>query len=261
MRNILLIIEYDGTSYAGWQVQPNGISIQQVLEEALERLLKERVRVHSSGRTDAGVHALGMPACFATTKMIPLKAFTAGLNALLPPDIAVRDAREVPMEFHPRREAMSKQYRYTLHVSQNRSPVTRLYSWQLRGPLDIDAMRRAAGYFVGEHDFAAFRGAGCAARTTIRSVHSVEITQQGEFLLVDVTGEGFLRNMVRIMVGTLVEIGLGRRPATAVREMLEVRDRSAAGITAPPQGLCLVEVIFGNEPGSRNFLDSHKKLL
>jgi tRNA pseudouridine38-40 synthase len=256
MRNILLIIEYDGTSYAGWQVQPNGISIQQVLEEALERLLKERVRVHSSGRTDAGVHALGMPACFATTKMIPLKAFTAGLNALLPPDIAVRDAREMPMEFHPRREATSKQYRYTLHISQNRSPVTRLYSWQLRGPLDIDAMRRGAGFFVGEHDFAAFRGAGCAARTTIRKVHSVEITQQGEFLLLDVTGEGFLRNMVRIMVGTLVEIGLGRRSANAVREMLEGRDRSAAGITAPPQGLCLVEVIFGNEPGSRNFLDS-----
>jgi tRNA pseudouridine38-40 synthase len=256
MRNILLTIEYAGTSYAGWQVQPNGISIQQVLEEALERLLKERVRVHSSGRTDAGVHALGMPACFATTKMIPLKAFTSGLNALLPPDIAVRGAREVPMEFHPRREATSKHYRYTLHVSQNRSPVTRLYSWQLRGPLDIDAMRRGAGFFVGEHDFAAFRGAGCAARTTIRSVHSVEITPQGEFLLVDVTGEGFLRNMVRIMVGTLVEIGLGRRSAMAVREMLEVRDRSAAGITAPPQGLCLVEVIFGNEPGSRNFLDS-----
>lgn len=247
MRNILLTIEYDGTGYAGWQVQPNGVSIQQVLEEALEKLLKEKVRLHSSGRTDAGVHAVGMPACFATTKDIPLKAFTAGLNGILPPDIAIRDAREVPLEFHPRREATSKQYRYALHLAQTRSPLSRKYSWHLRGPLNIEVMLESAAYFVGEHDFAAFRGAGCSAKTTQRTVHSVEIKEQGEFLLIDVVGVGFLRNMVRIMVGTLVEIGLGRRAPDSVRNLLMTPDRTLAGVTAPPHGLSLVQVFFGKE--------------
>lgn len=246
MRNILLTIEYDGTNYAGWQVQPNGLSIQQVVEEALAKMLKEPVRLHSSGRTDAGVHAVGMPASFTTTKTVPLKAFTAGLNGLLPPDVAVRGAREVPLEFHPRREATSKHYRYTLHVSPNRAPLSRLYSWHLRGPLNIDAMREGAGYFVGEHDFAAFRAAGCAAKTTIRRVVSVAVREQGEFLLVDVKGAGFLRNMVRIMVGTLVETGLGRRSPDTVRELLQCPDRSVAGVTAPPHGLSLIEVSFGS---------------
>lgn len=247
MRNILLTIEYDGTNYSGWQVQPNGLSIQQVLEEALEKLLKEKVRLHSSGRTDAGVHAMGMPAVFATTRDIPLKAFTAGLNGLLPPDISVRSACEVPLEFHPRREATSKQYRYTLHVSQNRSPLFRMYSWHIRGPLNTDAMRKAAAFFVGEHDFAAFRGAGCAAKTTLRVVTSIEISEHGEFLLIDVVGVGFLRNMVRIMVGTLVEIGLGRREPVSVRDLLLSGNRSAAGSTAPPQGLSLAQVFFGSD--------------
>jgi len=246
MRNILLTIEYDGTKYAGWQVQPNGLAIQQVMEEALERLLKEKVRINSSGRTDAGVHAVAMPASFATTSGIPLKAFTAGLNAFLPPDIAVRDAREVPLEFHPRREATVKHYRYTLHVAQNRKPLYRLYSWHLRGPLDLAAMRRAASYFAGEHDFASFRGAGCAAKTTIRVIKSVTISEEGEFLMIDVKGVGFLRNMVRIMTGTLVEVGLGRRAAESVESLLSLPDRTVAGVTAPPQGLSLVEVSFGS---------------
>jgi tRNA pseudouridine38-40 synthase len=245
MRNILLTIEYDGTNYAGWQVQPNGLAIQQVLEEALERLLKEKVRLNSSGRTDAGVHAMAMPASFTTTRDIPLKAFTFGLNGLIPPDIAVKDAREVPLEFHPRREATLKHYRYTLHASQNRAPLCRLYSWHLRAPLDIVAMRDAAGYFVGEHDFASFRGTGCAAKTTIRVVKSVTLTEDGEFLRIDVKGVGFLRNMVRIMTGTLVEVGLGRRDPQSIRDLLRLPDRSAAGATAPPQGLSLVEVSFG----------------
>jgi tRNA pseudouridine38-40 synthase len=253
MRNILLTIEYDGTSYSGWQVQPNGLSIQQVMEEALERLLKEKVRLHSSGRTDAGVHAVGMPACFTTTKSVPIKAFTAGLNGLLPSDIAVRDAREVSADFHPRREATSKHYRYTLHIAQNRAPLSRLYSWHLRGPLDVDAMRKAAAYFVGEHDFAAFRGTGCTAKTSVRIINSVGISKQGDFLLVDVNGVGFLRNMVRIMVGTLVEIGLGRREPDSVIDLLKSRDRSAAGVTSPPNGLCLMQVYFNYE------LDSRKK--
>ncbi|MBT0666325.1 tRNA pseudouridine(38-40) synthase TruA [Geobacter pelophilus] len=246
MRNILLTIEYDGTNYAGWQVQPNGLAIQQVLEEALERLLKEQVRLYSSGRTDAGVHAMAMPASFTTTRDIPLKAFTAGLNGLIPPDIAVKDAREVPLEFNPRREATLKHYCYSLHLGQNRSPLRRLYSWHVRGSLDVGAMRIAAGHFVGEHDFASFRGTGCAAKTTIRVVKSVTLSENGEFLQIDVKGVGFLRNMVRIMTGTLVEVGLGRRNPESILDLLRVPDRSAAGVTAPPQGLSLVEVSFGS---------------
>ncbi|GAM10985.1 tRNA pseudouridine synthase A [Geobacter sp. OR-1] len=245
MRNILLTIEYDGTNYAGWQVQPNGIAIQQVVETALASLLKETVRLHSSGRTDAGVHALAMPASFTTTRTIPLKAFTAGLNSFLPPDIAVREAIEVTPEFHPRREATEKHYRYSIHVSPNRAPLARLYSWHLRGPLDIDAMKRGAAYFAGEHDFAAFRATGCAAKTTVRVVNSVTISADGELLLIDVQGVGFLRNMVRIMAGTLVEIGLGRRSPESVRELLLSPARSAAGATAPAHGLTLVRVSFG----------------
>lgn len=246
MRTILLTIEYDGTDYAGWQVQPNAVSIQQVVEDALKRLLKEQVRLHSSGRTDAGVHAEAMPASFSTTKSVPLKAFTAGLNALLPPDISVRGAIEVPPGFHPRREATAKHYRYTIHVAPNRAPLARLYSWHLRGPLDLEAMRKGAADFVGEHDFAAFRGAGCAAKTTVRRVDSVKITENGEFLVIDVTGAGFLRNMVRSMVGTLVEVGLGKMAPETVAELLRSPDRAAVGSTAPPQGLALVEVEFGS---------------
>lgn len=260
MRTILLTIEYDGTGYAGWQVQPNGISIQQVVEGALERLLKERVRLHSSGRTDAGVHAAAMPASFTTTKAIPLKAFTAGLNALLPPDIAVRSALEVPDGFHPRREAVAKHYRYTLHVGQSRSPLARLYSWHLRGPLDVAAMCQAAGHFIGEHDFAAFRGAGCSAKTTVRRIDSLEIREAGEFLMFDVIGAGFLRNMVRSMVGTLVEIGRGKRAPESVAGLLQSQDRSDVGATAPPQGLSLVEVDFGSFFSGRKVLDSEREL-
>jgi tRNA pseudouridine38-40 synthase len=260
MRTILLTIEYDGTSYAGWQVQPNGLSIQQVVEEALEKLLKEPVRLNSSGRTDAGVHAVAMPASFTTTKTIPIKAFTAGLNALLPRDIAARSAQEVPDGFHPRREATLKHYRYTLHVAQTRSPLARLYSWHLRGPLDIAAMRVGAGYFVGEHDFAAFRGAGCSAKTTVRRVDSLEISENGEFLHFDVIGAGFLRNMVRSMVGTLVEIGLRKRTPETVAELLRSPDRSAVGATAPPQGLSLVGVAFGSFSPDRKVLDSGEEL-
>jgi tRNA pseudouridine38-40 synthase len=249
MRNILLTIEYDGTAYAGWQVQPNGLSIQQVVETALEKMLQEKVRLNSSGRTDAGVHAVAMPACFVTSRGLPLKAFTAGLNSVLPPDIAVRKAVEVPLEFLPRREATAKHYRYTLHVSPTRSPLHRLTSWQLRGPLDVDAMRQAAGFFVGEHDFASFRGSGCAAKTTVRTVHSLEIRTEGNLMIFDVTGAGFLRNMVRIMVGTIVEAGFGRRQPGSVRELLERPDRQSAGVTAPAQGLSLVEVYFGRFSG------------
>lgn len=244
MPTIKLILEYDGTNYSGWQIQPNGLSIQQVVEEALATMLKESVRVHSSGRTDAGVHARGMVAAFATARGLPLRAFSDGLNALLPPDIAVKEAAEAPDGFNPRFDAIGKYYRYTIHRGGRRSPLVRHYSWHLRGVLDLAAMAEAARHLVGERDFAAFRTTGCAARTTIRRIDGVDLEENGDLLHIDVRGSGFLRNMVRIMVGTLVEVGQGRRSPEEVSLLFERPGERAAGPTAPPQGLCLMEVYY-----------------
>ena len=244
MRNIKLIIEYDGTSYVGWQLQPNGVSIQQVMEEALAAMLHEPVRLHSSGRTDAGVHARGMVACFTTERAIPLQAFSDGLNSYLPSDIVVREAMEAAPDFHPRYAAKGKLYRYTIHIGDRRSPLSRLYSWHLRGDLDLDAMRQAAFFMEGEHDFAALRGAGCVAKTTVRRVDGIAIHKQGDLITMDVRGSGFLRHMVRNMVGTLVEVGQGRRAADSIAALLVAGERSRAGVTAPACGLCLVEVYY-----------------
>lgn len=244
MRNIKLTIEYDGTNYAGWQVQPNGLAIQQVVEEALARLTGDPVRLHSSGRTDAGVHARGMVATFRTDRNIPLRAFSDGLNTLLPPDIAVREAEEVAPEFNPRRDARGKHYRYTIRNAPRRSPLSRLYAWHLRGELNLAAMQEAARHFVGEHDFAAFRTSGCAARTTVRTVYSVEINRTGDAIVIDVRGSGFLKNMVRIMVGTLVAVGLGKMEPAAIPSLLVGKSGVTAGMTAPSHGLCLEEVYY-----------------
>lgn len=244
MRTIKLLLEYDGTNYAGWQVQPNGLAIQQVIEDALAAMLKERVRLHSSGRTDAGVHARGMVAAFATDKELPVRAFVDGLNALLPPDIAVKEAEEASPGFNPRFDASGKHYRYAIYRGARRSPLARLHAWHNRSLLDLDAMREAARHMVGEHDFASFRTAGCAAKTTTRHIDSLELTEDGEFLLVDVRGSGFLRNMVRIMVGTLVEVGRGKLTPQGVALLLARPGELAAGPTAPPHGLCLMEVYY-----------------
>lgn len=247
MRQILLIVEYDGTPFCGWQIQPNGVSVQQLLEEALGKLLGEPVRVRSSGRTDAGVHAAAMPAVFATGKELPLRAFTFGLNALLPREIAVKSAAEVSPGFDPRKDALWKRYRYTILTAPHRSPLHRLQSWHFRHPLHLERMRAGAAYLVGTHDFAAFRGANCAARTTVRTIHSLEVTRAGDFVRIDVTGTGFLKNMVRIIAGTLVEVGSGKLGPEDVGRILAGKMRPDAGATAPPHGLCLIEVRYRGE--------------
>ena len=247
MRNVKLIIEYDGTAYCGWQVQPNGITIQQVMEEALLRMLGEPAKLRSSGRTDAGVHARGMVACFNTGKGLPLRAFREGLNTLLPEDIAVRDACEVPLRFNPRADAAAKHYRYTILLDNVRSPLVRHTVCRLTGRLDLDAMRQACTHFVGEHDFAAFRAANCAAKTTVRCINSLELVQDGPLIHLDVNGSGFLKNMVRIMAGTLLEVGRGKRAPEEVATLLRGGNRQASGMTAPPQGLCLMQVFYPAE--------------
>ncbi|MCM2265343.1 MAG: tRNA pseudouridine(38-40) synthase TruA [Desulfuromonadales bacterium] len=244
MRNILLLIEYDGTDFAGWQLQPNGRSVQEVVEAGLMELLGEPVRLHSAGRTDAGVHACVMPAHFATERNLPLRAFRDGLNRLLPGDVAVHEAYEMPETFHARFNARGKWYRYTIDRRSVRSPLAGRRSWQVRGTLDLAAMQEAAALMVGEHDFAAFRTSGCAAKTTVRRLDSIDLVEDETFLHVDVRGSGFLKNMVRMLVGTLIEIGQGKRPATDVDLLLTRTQGVRAGATAPPHGLCLMAVDY-----------------
>ena len=244
MRTILLILEYDGTDFAGWQLQPNGRSVQEVVERALAELLGEPVRLHSAGRTDAGVHACAMPAHFATGRDLPLRAFRDGLNRLLPADVAVYAAYEMPDTFHARFGARAKWYRYTIDRRPIRSPLAGRRSWQVREALDLAVMQEAAALLVGEHDFAAFRASGCAAKTTVRRLDAIGLSEDGTFLHIDVRGSGFLRNMVRMLVGTLVEIGKGKRPATDMPRLLARQPGLRAGATAPPHGLCLMSVDY-----------------
>jgi tRNA pseudouridine38-40 synthase len=244
LKKICLTLEYDGTAFAGWQLQHNAISVQQVMEEALAKILGESVRLSSSGRTDAGVHARGMTVHFSTTRDFPLTAFREGVNRHLPREIAVRDAIEVPLDFHARFSARGKWYRYTILTGQAPSPLTSRFAWHVRAPLNLEAMAHGAAAFVGCHDFAAFRAASCDARNSTREIFSIELVRGGDLLQIDVKGKGFLRNMVRIMTGTLVEIGLGKRPGEDVAVLLRGKNRLVAGPTAPARGLCLMEVWY-----------------
>ncbi len=249
MPRIKLLIEYDGTDYVGWQFQDNGLSIQQVMEQALEKILGETVRLHSSGRTDAGVHARGMVAHFDTTKSISLKAYIDGVNGLLPPDIAVREACDADPDFFARFDASGKWYRYSIYSSAVRSPVEARYSWHLKKTLDLHLMKQAAALLVGTHDFGAFRSSRCSARGAVRQIYSIELLQEGAMIHLDIRGSGFLRNMVRIIAGTLAEVGLGKRSVESIEELLQGRDRQLGGRTAPASGLCLMEVYY--DPSAR----------
>jgi tRNA pseudouridine38-40 synthase len=243
MRTIKLTIEYDGTAYVGWQHQPNGISVQQVVEESLAGIQGESIRIHSSGRTDSGVHARGMVACFRTVRVLPMTAYTEGMNCTLPPDIAIISAEEVHPEFDPRRHAKGKHYRYTVRCSTRRSPLARLQAWYLKEKLDLERMREGAAFFIGEHDFSAFRTSGCAAKTTVKRIDSVVVSALGDLIHIDVCGSGFMRNMVRIMAGTLIQIGLGKMQPEHVRKCL-TEPGATPGPTAPAHGLCLMEVYY-----------------
>lgn len=247
MRTIKITIEYDGTGYCGWQRQPNGLAVQQVVEAALYKLLGETVRVRSSGRTDAGVHAMGMVAAFETTKEIPLRAVVNGSNHFLPPDIAILNATEVSSDFKAIGDALAKHYRYSILNSAIRSPLRRLTSWHVPESLDLDAMRQAAAHFPGRHDFAAFRASNCSAKTTIRKIDSVDIKKNSDMIFIDVIGEGFLKNMVRVISGTLVDIGKGRFSPEHLQWLLLNPDRQQAGVTAPACGLSLLKVFYQEE--------------
>ncbi len=251
MRHIRLRVEYDGTGLCGWQRQDNGPTVQGHLEAALAKLLQHDVAVVGASRTDAGVHARGQVASFHTERAVPLHGIRRGLNSMLPDQIAVAEAIDAPDDFHPRFSATGKHYRYLLLTRDARDPRWRDRAWHHPAALDRDAMQAAAAALIGEHDFAAFRAAGCTANRTVRRIDRIDLVElagdlpgPSSVLAVDVRGNAFLRNMVRILVGTLVEVGRGRRPAAQVAEILGSKDRTRAGITAPAHGLELVEVRY-----------------
>ncbi len=245
-RNIKLTLEYDGTNYHGWQSQsPSNVpTIQDTLEQALKTLCHEDLRTLSSGRTDAGVHALGHVVSFKTSSTIPSVAWAPALNHLLPRDIRVLASEEVSADFHARYSALAKTYKYRILSRRAETALYRNYAWHVQVPLNVLRMRKAIGFFVGKHDFSAFRGAGCSAKSPVRTMKSAVIRRTGEFIELIFEADAFLRYMVRNISGTLVEVGLGRFSPDDVQHMLHARDRRMAGKTAPAQGLYLVKVAY-----------------
>jgi tRNA pseudouridine38-40 synthase len=241
-----LIIEYDGSDYHGWQIQPNGRTIQQALEDAVARFTGETVRVAAAGRTDAGVHARGQVATFFEREPLPVKAYVQGMNAILPADVAVRAASIEPDGFDARRSASGKRYRYRIENGPVRAPLSRLDAWQVFRPLDVAAMRAASAHLLGRHDFACFQAADCACEHAVREVRRCEVSgERGGRIDVVVEATAFVKHMVRNITGTLCEVGMGKRAAESITTLLLTRDRALAGPTAPPQGLCLEEVLYG----------------
>jgi tRNA pseudouridine38-40 synthase len=253
VRTLKLTLSYDGTRFVGWQRQAAGVSIQGLLEEALARFDGASVTVHGAGRTDAGVHALGQVASVRMTSTHPLDSVARGLNACLPPDVRVIDIQEVAADFHARFSARSKTYRYQLQTAAVVSPFERAYVWHVPEALDVDAMRAAAHALIGTHDVSAFQSTGSDTKGTVRTITRSAIGERAvvgwqdeavPLLVYDVSGNGFLRHMVRAIVGTLVEVGRGQRPEASIAALLKGGSRSQAGITAPPQGLFLVRVVY-----------------
>jgi tRNA pseudouridine38-40 synthase len=239
-----LLIQYDGTDYAGYQVQPDQPTVQQSLEEALGRLVGEKVSLKAASRTDAGVHALGQVVSFTTENAIPAERVARALNDLLPVSISCVAAEESPETFHPRYDARSKLYTYRILNRPTPSPFICRYAWHLTPALDVGAMRDGAASLLGEHDFAAFCAAGSAVEDTVREISRLDLEADGDLLEMRIAGSGFLYMMVRIIMGTLVEVGLGRMTPGRVAEILAQGDRNQAGPTASPQGLCLVRVDY-----------------
>jgi len=244
MRNIKLVIEYDGTNYHGWQSQRNPLTIQGILEQAISKVTQEPITLYGSGRTDAGVHAQGQVANFHTQTNIPAANLVHAINSHLPPDIAIKTATDVTDSFHARYSAKSKVYRYTVLNDDTASPMERLYSWHIRQHLDLQAIRQAASHLIGTHDFAAFQTKADRSKDSTRTVYCLRVRRKGHKIYLDIEASGFLYNMVRAIVGTLVLVGKGFAKPATVRRTLKSRKRSEAGPTAPPQGLCLQRVKY-----------------
>lgn len=244
MRNIGLLLSYDGTNYAGWQKQNNAMTIQEVLEKAIEEITGKYSFAEGCGRTDAGVHALSYLATFKTESTIPAERFPFALNTKLPPDVRVFSAFDAKDDFHGRFSVQKKTYRYEIYTSRHENPFLRQYAWHFPYVLDVEKMNSQAQKFVGEHDFLGFMASGGQVKTTVREIYEAKVFEEQGKIVFEVTGNGFLYNMVRIMAGTLCYIGAGKI-FEDLSDIIKSRDRNRAGITAPPQGLYMKKVYFG----------------
>lgn len=247
MKRYRLKVAYDGTNYCGWQVQPNEVTVEGVLNKTLSELLDEEIEVVGASRTDSGVHADGNYCIFDTETNIPAEKIAYALNQRLPEDISIVKSDEVDGDWHPRFQDSVKTYEYRIVNREMPDPVRRLYTSFIYSDLDVDKMKEAAKYLVGEHDFAAFCSAGAQVESTIREIYSLDVTQNGDEIVITVTGGGFLYNMVRIIAGTLIEVGEGKIEPSKMTEIIESKDRGLAGKTALAKGLKLVEIKYENE--------------
>lgn len=249
MKRIKLTVAYDGTNYCGWQWQPNGVTIEEILNKTLSDFLEEPVCIIGASRTDSGVHALGNVAVFDTESRIAADKICFALNQRLPEDIRILESCEVPLTWHPRKQNCTKTYEYQIMNCRVAMPMKRLYSYFCYYPLDLEKMRMAAAYLVGEHDFASFCSARHQAAETVRTLYSVTLERgSDDIITLRLSGSGFLYNMVRIIAGTLLKVGTGIYPPEYVKEILEARDRRKAGQTAPARGLTLVGIEYEKEP-------------
>ncbi len=247
MKRVRMVLAYDGTNYCGWQLQPNGITIEEVLNKALSELLREPVMVIGASRTDSGVHAEGNVAVFDTKNRMPADKICFALNQCLPEDIRVLKSDEVPLDWHPRKQNCVKTYEYRILNRKISMPTLRLYSHFSYFPMDLEKMRKAASYLVGEHDFKSFCTVRTQAEETVRTIYSLDVLKEGEMITIRISGSGFLYNMVRIIAGTLMKVGMGVYPPEHVEEILEARNRQAAGPTAPARGLTLISMEYEKE--------------
>ncbi len=244
MKRVKLVVAYDGTNYHGWQVQDNGITIEEVLNRTISELVQEDIKVIGASRTDAGVHACGNVAVFDTESRIPGDKFSFALNQRLPEDIRIQESCEVDADFHPRYADTVKTYEYNILNRRFELPSKRLYAAFCYYPMDIERMNQAAAYLVGEHDFKSFCSAGAQVQTTVRTIYAVNVTKDDDMVHIRITGNGFLYNMVRIIAGTLMQVGTGLMEPKQVKEILDAKDRSKAGPTAVAKGLTLVEIRY-----------------
>lgn len=244
MKNIKLIIEYDGTNYHGWQSQNNSLAVQDIIASAINKLTGEKVIVNGSSRTDAGVHSYGLAANFLTDSPIPPDRFCYALNTVLPSDVVAVKSEEVSSDFHARFSSKGKKYRYLIYNSEFPSAILRNRAYHVSKALDADKMQEAAEKFIGTHDFTTFMAAGSTVKSPVRTIYSATVTKKDNIICFEVEGSGFLYNMVRIMAGTLVEVGYGKIKVEQINDIILSKNRKLAGKTAPPHGLYLLEVYY-----------------
>lgn len=247
MKRVRLIVAYDGTNYCGWQIQPNGITVEEVLNKHLSELLKEPIAIIGASRTDSGVHALGNVAVFDTNTRIPAERISFALNQRLPRDIRIQKSDEVDARWHPRYQDSIKTYEYRIQNARLQNPIRRLYTYFVYYHLDVEKMQKAGKIFIGEHDFKSFCSTRTQAETTVRKIYDFSVKKEADEIVIRIKGNGFLYNMVRIIVGTLLRVGTGFFTPEKVEEILEAKDRMKAGPKVPPEGLTLIGIEYPND--------------